>query len=154
VSRGVGGKTQLWNVVSLRFSQRDFKGRQHDGAGEDWPFDYSEMKPYHDRIEREIGVCGNYDHLNDLPDGIFLPPVPMKCTDLAIKAGAAKLNVGTRLDFQPDLQCSRVGCGPDIGFTADSRTRLHVVRQNSSQMRFQAFTVFSSDNVTDVTQLG
>jgi hypothetical protein len=29
-----------------------------------------------------------------------------------------------------------------------------VVRQNSSQMRFRALTVFSSDNVTDVTQLG
>jgi hypothetical protein len=29
-----------------------------------------------------------------------------------------------------------------------------VVRQNSSQMRFQAFYGFSSDNVIDVTQLG
>jgi choline dehydrogenase-like flavoprotein len=34
-SRGIGGKTMLWNAVALRFSQRDFKGRQHDGAGED-----------------------------------------------------------------------------------------------------------------------
>jgi choline dehydrogenase-like flavoprotein len=92
-SRGLGGKTQLWNAVSLRFSQRDFKGRQHDGAGQDWPFGYAEMKPYYDRVEREVGVCGNYDHLEDVPDGIFLPPVPMKCTDLAIKAGAAKLGV-------------------------------------------------------------
>lgn len=92
-SRGLGGKTQLWNAVSLRFSERDFKGRQHDGAGRDWPFGYAEMKPYYDRVEREVGVCGNYDHLEDLPDGIFLPPVPMKCTDLTIKAGAAKLGV-------------------------------------------------------------
>ena len=74
-SRGLGGKTQLWNAVALRLSQRDFKGRQHDGAGQDWPFGYSEMAPYYDRIEREVGVCGNYDHLEDLPDGIFLPPV-------------------------------------------------------------------------------
>ena len=71
----------LWNAVALRMSQRDFKGRQHDGAGEDWPIDYAELAPYYDRIEREVGVCGNYDHLEDLPDGIFLPPVPMKCTD-------------------------------------------------------------------------
>ena len=92
-SRGLGGKTQLWNAVALRFSQRDFKGRQHDGAGEDWPFGYAEMKPYYDRIESQIGVCGNLDHLEDLPDGIFLPPVPLKCTDLAIKAGAGKLGV-------------------------------------------------------------
>src|SRR3954462_9687905 len=92
-SRGLGGKTQLWNAVSLRFSERDFKGKTHDGAGEDWPFGYAEMKPYYDRIEREVGVCGNYDHLDDLPDGIFMPPAPMKCTDLAVKAGAAKLGV-------------------------------------------------------------
>jgi choline dehydrogenase-like flavoprotein len=92
-SRGLGGKTQLWNAVALRLSQRDFKGRQHDGAGQDWPFDYAEMAPYYDRIEREVGVCGNYDHLEDLPDGIFLPPVPMKCTDLAIRDGARTLGV-------------------------------------------------------------
>lgn len=92
-SRGLGGKTQLWNAVALRFSQRDFKGRSHDGAGEDWPFDYATIKPYYDRIESQVGVCGNYDGLSDLPDGIFMPPPAMKCTDLAIKAGAEKLGV-------------------------------------------------------------
>lgn len=92
-SRGLGGKTMLWNAVSLRMSQRDFKGRQHDGAGEDWPIDYSDIAPFYDQVERQVGVCGNYDHLEDLPDGIFLPPVPMKCSDLAIKAGAAKLGI-------------------------------------------------------------
>ncbi|HEX4167207.1 MAG TPA: GMC family oxidoreductase [Bryobacteraceae bacterium] len=92
-SRGLGGKTQLWNAVALRFSQRDFKGRQHDGAGQDWPFGYADIKPFYDRIEKQVGVCGNYDHLEDLPDGIFMPPAPFKCTDLAIQAGAKKLNV-------------------------------------------------------------
>ena len=92
-SRGVGGKTLLWNAVALRFSQRDLKGRQHDGAGEDWPLDYKDLKPFYDRIETEVGVCGNYDHLEDLPDGIFLPPVPMKCTDKIIQSGAAKLGI-------------------------------------------------------------
>lgn len=92
-SRGLGGKTQLWNAVALRFSERDFKGKTHDGAGEDWPFDYAAMKPYYDRIEKQVGVCGNYDGLTDLPDGIFMPPPAMKCTDLAIKKGAEKLGV-------------------------------------------------------------
>jgi len=92
-SRGIGGKTMLWNAVALRFSQRDFKGQQHDGAGEDWPIDYADMAPYYDQIEREVGVCGNYDHLEDLPDGVFLPPVPMKCSDVLIKKGAAMLGI-------------------------------------------------------------
>lgn len=92
-SRGVGGKTLLWNAVAWRYSQRDFKGRTTDGAGEDWPIDYAELAPYYSKIEREVGVCGNKDGLEDLPDGEFLPPVPMKCTDVAIKNAAAKLGV-------------------------------------------------------------
>jgi len=92
-SRGVGGKSLTWNAVSWRFSQRDFKGRTHEGAGEDWPFDYKDLAPYYDAVEREVGVCGNRDGLEDLPDGEFLPPVPMKCTDETIKKAAAKLGV-------------------------------------------------------------
>jgi choline dehydrogenase-like flavoprotein len=92
-SRGIGGKTLLWNAVALRMSQRDFKGRQHDGDGEDWPIDYADIAPYYDRIEREVGVCGNLDGLEDLPDGVFLPPVPLKCSDKMIQAGAKTLGV-------------------------------------------------------------
>ncbi len=92
-SRGVGGKTMLWNAVALRMSPRDFKGRSHDGAGEDWPIDYADLAPYYERIEREVGVCGNPDGLEDLPDGVFLPPVPMKCSDRIVERGAARLGV-------------------------------------------------------------
>jgi choline dehydrogenase-like flavoprotein len=92
-SRGVGGKTMLWNAVALRFSERDFKGRSRDGAGEDWPIGYSDLKPWYDAIENEVGVCGNRDGLEDLPDGNFLPPVPMKCSDETIKRGAEKLGI-------------------------------------------------------------
>jgi choline dehydrogenase-like flavoprotein len=92
-SRGVGGKSLLWNAVALRLSQRDFKGRSHDGAGEDWPIGYADIAPYYDRIEREVGVCGNRDGLDDLPDGIFIPPAAFKCSDELIRRGAAKLGV-------------------------------------------------------------
>src|SRR5687767_10477983 len=55
-SRGVGGKTMLWNAVALRFSQRDFKGRAHDGSGEDWPIDYKDIAPHYDTIDRKSVV--------------------------------------------------------------------------------------------------
>jgi choline dehydrogenase-like flavoprotein len=90
-ARGLGGKSMLWNAVALRFSQRDFKGYTYEGAGADWPIDYKDIAPYYDKIER--GVCGNLDHLEDLPDGIFLPPVPMKCSDILIQRGAKKLGL-------------------------------------------------------------
>lgn len=90
-SRGLGGKTMLWNAVALRMSQRDFKGRSHDGSGEDWPLNYSDIAPWYSLIEKEVGVCGNRDGLEDLPDGEFLPPAPLRCSDRIIQAGARKL---------------------------------------------------------------
>jgi len=90
-SRGVGGKTMLWNAVALRFSPRDFKGRTLEGAGEDWPIDYKDIAPYYETIEREVGLCGNLDGLEDLPDGVFLPPVPLKCSDEILKRAAQSL---------------------------------------------------------------
>ena len=72
-----------------------------DGAGEDWPIDYPDLAPYYDRIEREVGVCGNRDHLEDLPDGNFLPPVPMKLSDLLVKRGAEKLGVKVFTSARP-----------------------------------------------------
>lgn len=92
-TRGLGGKTMLWNAVALRFSERDFKGKSHDGAGENWPISYADLAPYYEKIEREVGVCGNLDGLEDLPDGVFLPPVPLKCSDVLVQRGAAKLGV-------------------------------------------------------------
>ena len=92
-SRGLGGKSLTWNAVAWRLSHRDFKGRSIDGAGEDWPIDYTDLAPFYEKIEREVGVCGNLDHLEDLPDGVFLPPVPMKCSDMIVRRGARKLGV-------------------------------------------------------------
>lgn len=93
-TRGAGGKSQTWNAVAWRFSQRDFKGKDwDDGAGENWPIDYADLAPHYDSIEREVGVCGNLDGLTDLPDGIFLPPAPLKCSDVLLQRGAAKLGV-------------------------------------------------------------
>jgi choline dehydrogenase-like flavoprotein len=36
-------------------------------------------------------VCGNLDGLEDLPDGVFLPPVPLKCSDEIIRRAARSL---------------------------------------------------------------
>ncbi len=90
-SRGVGGKTMLWNAVALRLSQRDFKGRTYEGAGEDWPLDYKDIAPHYETVEREVGVCGNLDGLEDLPDGVFQPPVPLKCSDEIMRRAARSL---------------------------------------------------------------
>ena len=92
-SRGVGGKTMLWNAVAWRLGPRDFKGKTIDGAGEDWPIEYKDLAPWYSVVEREVGVCGNRDGLPDLPDGEFIKPVPLKCSDRIIQKGALKLGI-------------------------------------------------------------
>ena len=56
---GHGGKTNMWGRVSLRYSDVDFK--VNDGYGIPWPFEYNDIKPYYDRVDQLIGVCGGDD---------------------------------------------------------------------------------------------
>jgi len=72
-SRMVGGRTNHWGRISLRFGPRDFKHRSHDGLGEDWPISYDDVAPYYDRVDKLIGVFGSKENLPNDPDSIYLP---------------------------------------------------------------------------------
>jgi choline dehydrogenase-like flavoprotein len=90
----VGGRTITWGRVSMRFAEWDFKPRSmQDGDGQDWPIEYKDVAPYYDRVERLIGVCGNRDGLAVVPDGIYLPPLRMRCGEQLLKKGGAKLGI-------------------------------------------------------------
>ncbi|CAN5381860.1 GMC family oxidoreductase [soil metagenome] len=92
-SRMLGGRTNHWGRISLRFGPKDFKGRSHDGLGEDWPIGYEEIKPYYDKLDRLVGVFGSMENLENDPDGIFLPPPRPRLHELMIKNGAVKAGV-------------------------------------------------------------
>jgi glucose dehydrogenase len=77
----VNGKQNLWGGVSLRMSERDFQGRRYDDSDFDWPIDYQTLEPHYAAVEQLITVCGNRDGLPNLPDGIFIPPKPLRPTD-------------------------------------------------------------------------
>lgn len=70
-ARMVGGRTNHWGRISLRFGPRDFKHKSIDGLGDDWPISYDDVKPYYDKIDRLLGVFGTNEGLADDPDGIF-----------------------------------------------------------------------------------
>lgn len=50
---GIGGGTQNFTGVFLRFHESDFKTKSIDGVGEDWPIHYKDLAPYYNRIEKE-----------------------------------------------------------------------------------------------------
>jgi choline dehydrogenase-like flavoprotein len=55
-SRIVGGRTNHYRPISLRFADYDFTPYSRDGLGTDWPITYDELSPYYDKAETFIGV--------------------------------------------------------------------------------------------------
>lgn len=92
-SRMVGGRTNHWGRISLRFGPNDFKRRSIDGMGDDWPIGYDDLKPYYDKVDKLIGVFGSKEGIYNEPDGFFLPPPKPRLHELYIMRGAKKVNV-------------------------------------------------------------
>ena len=70
--RMIGGKTLKWGRASWRLSDFEFKGKNHDGYGENWPISYADLAPFYNRVEPTFRVSGRIEGFPQLPDGIFL----------------------------------------------------------------------------------
>jgi choline dehydrogenase-like flavoprotein len=92
-SRIVGGRTNHWGRIALRYAPVDFKARSYDGMGDDWPISYQDVAPYYDKVESYIGVFGTAENIPSAPDGVFLPPPKPRCTELFVKRACDKLNI-------------------------------------------------------------
>ncbi|PCJ92278.1 MAG: GMC family oxidoreductase [Flavobacteriaceae bacterium] len=92
-SRMLGGRTNHWGRISLRFSERDFKHKDIDGHGDNWPIGYEDVKPYYDKVDKLIGVFGTKENLPNEPDGYFLPPPKPRLHELFYIKGAKKANI-------------------------------------------------------------
>lgn len=92
-SRMVGGRTNHWGRISLRFGPKDFKRKDIDGLGDNWPISYEDVKPYYDNVDKLIGVFGTNEGLADDPDGYFLPPPKPRLHEMYVKKGAPQVGV-------------------------------------------------------------
>ena len=92
-SRMIGGRTNHWGRISLRFGPRDFKHKSYDGLGDDWPIGYDDVAPYYDKIDQLIGVFGSKENLPNDPDSIYLPPPKPRLHELFIKDAGTALNI-------------------------------------------------------------
>ncbi len=75
--RQVGGKSLTWGGITLRLSPTEFRAGELDGHGPCWPIGSAELAPFYGRLERLLGIHGHADGLPQLPDGEFLPPLPL-----------------------------------------------------------------------------
>lgn len=77
----VGGRSLIWGKQCYRRSEWDFEANAKDGYGVDWPIRYQDLAPWYEYVESFVGVAGSLEGLKHLPDGKFLPPMPMNCVE-------------------------------------------------------------------------
>ncbi len=77
----VGGKSIIWGRATQRWSKYEFTAPARYGYGIEWPIGYDEIAPWYSHVEKFIGICGNKDGIEAMPDGEFLPPYDFNCVE-------------------------------------------------------------------------
>jgi choline dehydrogenase-like flavoprotein len=77
----VGGKSLTWGRACQRWSPFEFTAPERYGYGMNWPIGYDDIAPWYSHVEKFIGVCGNKDGIESMPDGEFLPPFDLNCVE-------------------------------------------------------------------------
>jgi choline dehydrogenase-like flavoprotein len=85
----VGGKSLIWARQTQRWSDFDFTGPARDGFAVDWPIRYKDIAPWYSYVEKFVGISGNKDGIEELPDGEFLKPHEMTCVENYFKESVA-----------------------------------------------------------------
>ncbi len=76
--RQVGGRMHTWARAAFRMSDHEFHRPDVDPSrGADWPVSYADMAPHYDKVEETLGVTGNCDGVENLPDGRFQSGFPV-----------------------------------------------------------------------------
>lgn len=86
----VGGKSLIWARQTQRWSKFDFEANARDGAAVDWPIRYEDIAPWYSHVEKFVGISGNKDGLETLPDGEFLKPWELNCVEKHIQKRVAE----------------------------------------------------------------
>jgi choline dehydrogenase-like flavoprotein len=132
-ARMLGGRTNHWGRISLRFGPDDFRRGDLDGLSPNWPITYDDVRPYYDRVDRLIGIFGSAENLPNEPDGVFMPPPRPRCYELLVKQACDNLDItcipsrlsiitqalGNRPACHYCGQCNR-GCTTNANFSSPS----------------------------------
>ena len=89
----LGGRTNHWGRISLRFGPNDFKAKTIDGLGEDWPIGYDDIKPFYDKLDQFVGLFGSNEGMYNEPVGIFLPPPKPRLHELFLQKAGKSLGI-------------------------------------------------------------
>ena len=94
---GTGGSAMHQYACWFRLHPEDFEMKSRFGRGLDWPISYDELRPYYDRVQKEVGLSGDAEKEVWRPPGepYPMPPLPAFNQGLLIREGFRKLNLRT-----------------------------------------------------------
>ncbi|MBT3326472.1 MAG: GMC family oxidoreductase [Gemmatimonadales bacterium] len=95
-ARMLGGRTNHWGRISLRMGEYDYKPRQRDGLGFDWPMSYQDVEPYYDKTEMLIGVYGSNEGLENTPSsspGVLQPAPAARANEMLTQHHCQDLDI-------------------------------------------------------------
>ena len=81
----VGGKSLLWARQTQRWSHFDFEAPLRDGYAVDWPIRYQDIEPWYSYVEKFVGICGDRDGIENLPDSEVMPGFELNCVEKHIQ---------------------------------------------------------------------
>ncbi len=86
----VGGKSIIWGRACQRWSDHEFTAPANFNYGLDWPIRYKDVDDWYTHVEKFIGVCGNKDGIEAMPDGYFMKPFDLTIVEQHVKEVIAK----------------------------------------------------------------
>ena len=115
----VNGLQNLWNGISLRYSEDDFANRRSYSEDCRWPISLRDLADHYSEVERLALVVGERNGLRQVPDGSFLAPRGARQIDrLFIDSNAGSLGPDLFLienrkavDLRPESAQKCVACG-------------------------------------------
>jgi glucose dehydrogenase len=115
----VNGLQNLWNGISLRYSEDDFANRNPYSEECRWPISLGDLAHHYSEVERLAFVVGKHNGLDQFPDGSFLAPRGARQVDrIFIDGNAGSLDPDLFLfenrkavDLRTDSAQKCVACG-------------------------------------------
>ena len=94
---GYGGAAVHHYAVWPRFHEDDFTVKSRYDRGLDWPFEYSELRPFYDRVQSEVGMSGDAEKEIWRPPGnpYEMPPVLVSNHGYTLARGFAAMDMHT-----------------------------------------------------------
>jgi choline dehydrogenase-like flavoprotein len=137
----LGGGTRVYGAQAWRLCTQDFAMASTYGVPDgsslaDWPIGYTDLAPFYDRVEQEMGVSGDpagNAFAGERSHGYPMPPMPLTPSGRLLRAGADRLGWRTgpvpllinSVDYDGRLGCRH--CGACVGFAcrSDSKNGTH-----------------------------